>query len=367
MYKALLKSSRCCHPLDTIQYSIQRAHFPLPLFSHSLSLCPKEVLEYALRSPGLPKAYTYCIYCMRLPILLVVVSLRGVDSAKAVRNKAASMPSALTIRIEDINSDGWRLNQAADILSKGGIGIIPTDTCYSFVAGIDSKEGIQRILRLKNEGQKKPLSVLCKDLAAITKYTSNLSDQKWVFKMLKSTLPGPFTYILPSSKEVPSILVDNHSNRRHMRRWKRREIGVRIPEDGVCSYLTDALNVPLISGSVPHYGEDENIITSYQSEEEEDAEEGEEEAWEDSSFFRRLEGEGVEGKEGYGGKDEWMARWRKQVDFIVDCGPRGASSGSSGRDESSMEGRSTVVDLTSGAPVILRQGRGLLNIKDFLP
>lgn len=215
------------------------------------------------------------------------------------------------------------------------MGIIPTDTCYSFVTLMNNAQGIRRILKLKSEGMKKPLSLLCKDIATISKYSSNISDQKWVFKILKSSLPGPYTIILPSSKEVPSVLVDHN---KHMRRWKRREIGVRIPQDDVCSFLTQSLDLPLISGSVPEFREDEDISDLGR-------------VISDESYT--TEDKMLLDSNGWGSSHEssWMGRWLQDVDFIVDNGFRGGSHAD--------DGRSTVLDLTSGEAVVLRQGRGI--------
>jgi hypothetical protein len=80
-----------------------------------------------------------------------------------------------------------------------------------------------------------------------------VSDEKWVFKLLKSTLPGPYTYILPSSGLVPKLVVEHN---KHVKRFKRKEIGVRIPSDDTCSAILDSLDEPLLSGSVPETGED---------------------------------------------------------------------------------------------------------------
>ena len=103
-------------------------------------------------------------------------------------------------------------------------------------------------------GKKKPLSVLCKDIPTISAYTSDLSDQKWVYKLLKNTLPGPFTYILPASKEFPKLILKSDG---HVKRWKRKEVGVKMPSDAICAYIMDALDEPLICGSVPEDAEDE--------------------------------------------------------------------------------------------------------------
>jgi len=83
--------------------------------------------------------------------------------------------------------------------------VIPTDTCYSFVASIGQAVAVERLLQLKGgSGHKKPLSILCRDLSQISEYT-NQFGAKWVYKLLKSSLPGPFTFVLPASKAVPKV------------------------------------------------------------------------------------------------------------------------------------------------------------------
>ena len=114
---------------------------------------------------------------------------------------------------------------------------------------------MEKLMALKGiSGKKKPLSVLCKDIPTISAYTSDLSDQKWVYKLLKNTLPGPFTYILPASKEFPKLILKSDG---HVKRWKRKEVGVKMPSDAICAYIMDALDEPLICGSVPEDAEDE--------------------------------------------------------------------------------------------------------------
>ena len=110
------------------------------------------------------------------------------------------------------------------------------------------------MLKLKGGG-KKPLSVLCKDLSMIGQYTSEVSNLKWVYKLLKATLPGPFTYIMPSSSLVPKMIIDRKHHK--LNKWRRKEIGVRMPDDELCRSILDAVGEPLLSGSVPQAAEDE--------------------------------------------------------------------------------------------------------------
>jgi hypothetical protein len=113
---------------------------------------------------------------------------------KSTGNKGGSKKTMTSfVSIEDVNSDLWQLEPVIDLLREGQVGVIPTDTCYSFVTPITSREGIERLMALKGiSGKKKPLSILCKDVSTISKYTSDLSNQKWVFKLLKNTLPGKY-------------------------------------------------------------------------------------------------------------------------------------------------------------------------------
>lgn len=254
------------------------------------------------------------------------------------------------IYVEDIHSDMWRVESVISMLQNGGVGVICTDTCYSFVTQITSTKGIDKIAELKGmKHQKKPLSILCKDFSMISKYTQNVCDQKWAFKLLKSTLPGAFTYILPSSKETPKLVVE-HNNK--VKRFKRKEIGVRMPDDPICEYLLGKLDVPLLCGSVPEASEDVigMLFSHVDSEGDKD-----ESAW-------RKEMETANNELDFDQKTDYMAAmeeldWLDKVDFIIENGPRGLDGPST---------LSTVVDLTSGRPIVIRQGKGAYDFDGVL-
>ena len=254
------------------------------------------------------------------------------------------------ISVEDIHSDMWRVESVISTLQNGGVGVICTDTCYSFVTQITSAKGIDKIAELKGmKHQKKPLSILCKDVSMISKYTQNVCDQKWAFKLLKSTLPGAFTYILPSSKEIPKLIVE-HNNK--VKRFKRKEIGVRMPDDPICGYLLSKLDVPLLCGSVPEASEDVVGMLFVHVDNEGDKEES---VW-------RKEMEAANSELDFDQKMDYMVAmeelgWLDKVDFIIENGPRGLAGPSS---------LSTIVDLTSGKPVVIRQGRGVYDFDGIL-
>ncbi|KAH8056722.1 L-threonylcarbamoyladenylate synthase [Aureococcus anophagefferens] len=136
-------------------------------------------------------------------------------------------------------SDAWRLDDdIIGTLNRGGVGVIPTDTSYSFVARVDSKAAVQRLLALKgDENRKKPLSLLCADLGTIDEYTRYTS--KRTFKLLKAALPGPYTMILPASEALPRMIYKGGA-----RRWKRDTVGVRIPDDPVCAHILSQVDGP---------------------------------------------------------------------------------------------------------------------------
>jgi tRNA threonylcarbamoyl adenosine modification protein (Sua5/YciO/YrdC/YwlC family) len=265
-------------------------------------------------------------------------ALRGIQLGAKKGKKSPTIVS-----IEDLDSDIWKCESIVEILQGGGVGVIPTDTCYSFVTQITNLKGIDRIAELKGmKNQKKPLSILCKDYSTVARYTQAICDQKWAFKLLKSTLPGAFTYILPSSKEIPKIVVEHNQN---VKRFKRKEIGIRMPADPICEYLLARLDVPLLCGSVPEASEDVIGMIFHSIDKIGDKEENQ---W-------RAEMEAESSDEDFDIRQDYIGdissvRWLNRVDFVLENGPRGLEGPSS---------LSTVVDLTSGAPVVIRQGRGL--------
>ncbi|CAM9535960.1 unnamed protein product, partial [Ectocarpus sp. 12 AP-2014] len=129
----------------------------------------------------------------------------GATATAAGRAGTKQKKAALYIQIEDLESDSWRLVEAGNILRNGGVGVIPTDTCYTFACDILSRKGVERILQIKNEqGRHKPLSLLCKDISTMNTYAKGID--KALFKTMKAALPGPFTFILPSTNEVRRVV-----------------------------------------------------------------------------------------------------------------------------------------------------------------
>lgn len=126
-----------------------------------------------------------------------------------------------------------------DTLSKGGVIIYPTDTIYGLGCDIFEHKGVERICRIKQvDPQKAQLSFICYDLSDLSRYTKSISTP--VYRMLKSYLPGPFTFILPASREVPKIL-----------KSKKDTIGLRIPDNNIARTMIRELGHPILSASLP--------------------------------------------------------------------------------------------------------------------
>lgn len=146
---------------------------------------------------------------------------------------------ALLLQLHPDNPNPRNLRTVVDCLSGGGVIIYPTDTIYGFGCDIFQPKAVERICRIKNiDPQKAQLSFVCYDLSDLSKYTRPISTP--LYRMLKSYLPGPYTFILPASKEVPKIL-----------QTKRNTIGLRIPDNNITRSIVKELDRPILSASLP--------------------------------------------------------------------------------------------------------------------
>lgn len=126
-----------------------------------------------------------------------------------------------------------------ECLQDGGVIIYPTDTIYGLGCDIFNHKAVERIAKIKNVDFKKiHLSFICADLSDLSKYTKSISTP--LYRILKQYLPGPFTFILSASKEVPKILQN-----------KKSTIGLRIPDNNICNTLVNELGRPILSTSLP--------------------------------------------------------------------------------------------------------------------
>ena len=145
----------------------------------------------------------------------------------------------MLLTIHPDNPQQRLIDQVVDCLKGGGIIIYPTDTIYGLGCDINHPKAVERICRIKNVDTKKAqLSFICRDLSHLSDYTKSIDTP--LYRILKNNLPGPFTFILPASKQVPKIL-----------KSKKETIGLRIPDNIICMSILESLDNPLLSASLP--------------------------------------------------------------------------------------------------------------------
>ena len=184
------------------------------------------------------------------------------------------------------------LKQAAQILHDGGIAAVPTDSSYALVCHLDDKAAAENLRRIRGVDDKHHLTLLCRDLSELASYARVDNRQ---YRLMKHATPGPFTFILEATKEVP----------RRVSHPSRRTIGLRVPDHRMLQQLLDIFGEPLLSTTLIAPGETEPMNDP----------------------------------------DEIRERFQGQVQAVVDAGacPREPT---------------TVVDLTTDEPVLFRLGRG---------
>ena len=131
------------------------------------------------------------------------------------------------------------IKQVTECLKNGGVIIYPTDTIYGLGCDINQPRAVEKICKIKNvDPQKAQLSFICRDLSHLSDYTKTIDTP--LYRILKSYLPGPYTFILPASKQVPKILQSRKST-----------VGLRIPDNKICQHILDELGHPILSASLP--------------------------------------------------------------------------------------------------------------------
>jgi tRNA threonylcarbamoyl adenosine modification protein (Sua5/YciO/YrdC/YwlC family) len=184
------------------------------------------------------------------------------------------------------------IKQAIGIIEKGGVVIYPTDSTYAVGCHLGDKKALDRIRQLRHLEQQHPFTLLCRDLSDLGTY-AQVSNR--AYRILKALTPGPFTFILEGSREVPRRLLDE----------KRKTIGLRVPKHPIVQALLDELGQPLMSTTLVMPGEDLPL-------------------WDPEDMREALE---------------------DHVDLIIDGGSCGLEP-------------TTIIDLTSEIGTLLRQGLG---------
>lgn len=198
------------------------------------------------------------------------------------------------IELFPYNIDHRKIVELVEILKKGGVLVIPTDSVYSFACDLHSKTGMEKLAALKNiKLSKARFSLVCSDLTNISEYTKPL--ERKVYKALNKALPGPYTFILHASNQVPKLFGN-----------KRKEIGIRVPANEVALEITRTLGNPLVVASI----HDEDEFLEYSAD--------------PMAIFERFE---------------------NKVDAVVDAGYGNLEP-------------STIIDCTSGEIEVIREGIG---------
>ncbi|RNC83284.1 MAG: threonylcarbamoyl-AMP synthase [Balneola sp.] len=189
--------------------------------------------------------------------------------------------------------DQKAIDKVVAVLKRGGLVIYPTDTVYGLGCDIYNKKALEKVARIKGvKLEKAELSFICSDLKNLSDYTSQIETK--TFKILKRSLPGPYTFILPGGSNLPPAFK------------RKKTVGIRIPDSPIALALAKSLGNPIVSTSI----KDEDEVIEYTTDPE--------------LIFEK---------------------WQGQVDIVIDGG-YGGNEGS------------TVVDLTTSTPVLIREGKG---------
>jgi tRNA threonylcarbamoyl adenosine modification protein (Sua5/YciO/YrdC/YwlC family) len=200
---------------------------------------------------------------------------------------------AESLTIHPQNPEPRKITKAVEVLNRDGVIIYPTDTVYGVGCDLFNRRAVEKLCRfLEIKPHRLSLSFICSDLSHIADYVKRLDTP--VFKILKKSLPGPFTYIFEASSNVPKILGA-----------EKKTVGIRVPNHEIPLALVRMLEHPLISASLKGTGRDEYATDP----------------------------------------EEIFQAFHKQVDLVIDGGVGGNTP-------------STVVNFTTGEPEIIRQGLG---------
>lgn len=184
------------------------------------------------------------------------------------------------------------IKQAVQIIDNGGIVALPTDSCYALVCHLDDKDAVTRLRKIRGVDEKHHLTLLCRDLSEISLY-AKVDNRR--YRMLKAATPGPYTFILEATKEVP----------RRLSHPSRKTIGLRVPENSITHALLEELKQPLLGTTLILPDEEEPLTDPEQVRE----------------------------------------RLAKFVDLVIDGGACSLVP-------------TTVIDMTGDTPELVRQGRG---------
>lgn len=199
---------------------------------------------------------------------------------------------ARLIEVHPDNPQPRRVAEIVETIREGGLIAYPTDSSYAFGCHIGDKRAMDRIRRIRRTDKHHNFTLVCSDLSEISTYAR---VDNWAYRMLKAMTPGPYTFILPATREVP----------KRLQHPKRRTIGLRVPDHALVRAALDALGEPIMSSTLLLPGDDLPLTDPHEIEE----------------------------------------RIGHEIDLIIDAGATGIEP-------------TSVLDLSEGTVVVLRIGRG---------
>jgi len=201
------------------------------------------------------------------------------------------------IKIYKENPNPKDIKKVVEIIRNGGLVIYPSDTVYALGCDIRNTKALERVAQLKGiKLEKANFAFVCENLSNLSDYVRQIDSS--TFKLLKRALPGPYTFILPGNNSLPSVFK------------KKKEVGIRVPDNSIVQAIVHELGNPIISTSI--YDEDE--VIEYMTDPE--------------LIFEK---------------------WESLVDVVVDGGYGDNVA-------------STIIDLTGDEPILIREGKGRLDI-----
>lgn len=196
------------------------------------------------------------------------------------------------VQVHPSHPEDRNIKQVTNVLLSGGVIVYPTDSTYALGCHIGDKTALDRIRRIRQLGNKHNFTLVCKDLSSLAVYAQVHNS---AYRILKAYTPGPYTFILKATPEVPRRLLHP----------KKKTIGLRVPDNGIAQAILEKLGEPIMSTSLILPDEDERLIDPY----------------------------------------EMRLKIGKLVDLIVDGGACGIEP-------------TTMVSLVDGVPEVLREGKG---------
>ena len=201
------------------------------------------------------------------------------------------------IKLYDENPNSKEIDKIVKVLQNGGLIIYPTDTVYGLGCDFTNTKALEKIAIIKGvKLEKANFSFVCNDLSHLSDYVKQIDTA--TYKLLKRTLPGPYTFVLPGSKSLPNVFK------------KKKTVGIRVPDNSIARLLVKTLGNPIVSTSI----HDDDDVIEYTT---------------DPELI--------------------YEKWKDIVDIVID--------GGYGDNEAS-----TVIDLTGSEPSVIREGKGSLDI-----